>query len=112
MKVCFYTEGHLGDFIIGIPFFKLLIEKYPNNEYYQYIYGSDGTVYPDIFIRTVPNLIPTENIDGDIVIPTWFCNPIYVPLHLNTEEVLNIHMIWYRIKNISGNMFMRNTDSI
>jgi hypothetical protein len=88
MKVCFYTEGHLGDFIIGIPFFKLLIEKYPNNEYYQYIYGSDGTVYPDIFIRTVPNLIPTENIDGDIVIPTWFCNPIYVPLHLNTEEVL------------------------
>jgi len=88
MKVCFYTEGHLGDFIIGIPFLKLLIEKYPNNEYYQYIYGSEGTVYPEIFLKTVSNLIPTEKINGDLIIPTWFCNPIYVPLHLNTKEVI------------------------
>jgi len=88
MKVCFYTEGHLGDFIITIPFLKLLIEKYPDNEYYQYIYGSQGTVYPDIFFKTVPNLIPTEELEGDLVIPTWFCNPVYIPLHMNTEQVL------------------------
>jgi hypothetical protein len=88
MKICFYTEGHLGDFILTIPFLNLLIEKYTDNEYYQYIHGSDGTIYPDIFFKTVPNLIPTEKIEGDLVIPTWFCNPIYIPLHMNTEEVI------------------------
>lgn len=88
MKICFYTEGHLGDFILTIPFLKLLIEKYTDNEYYQYIHGSQGTLYPDIFFKTVPNLIPTEKLEGDLVIPTWFCNPVYMPLHMSTEEVI------------------------
>lgn len=88
MKICFYTEGHLGDFIITIPFLNLLIEKYPDNEYYQNVYGSQGTVYPDIFFKTVPKLIPTKETVGDLIIPTWFCDPIYIPLHMSTEEVL------------------------
>jgi hypothetical protein len=77
MKICFYTEGHLGDFIQTVPFVKLLSEKYPEHEYYQFVYGSHGTRYPDIFLKTVPGLIPTEELCGDINIPTWFCNPIY-----------------------------------
>lgn len=80
MKICFYTEGHLGDFLITVPFLNLLIQKYPEHEYYQYVYGSQGTRYPDIIIKTVPNLIPTENLDGDLEIPTWFCDPIYKDL--------------------------------
>ena len=33
MKVCFHTNGHLGDFIITIPFLNLLMEKYPDFVY-------------------------------------------------------------------------------
>lgn len=90
MKVCFYTNGHLGDFIISIPFLKLLIEKYPENEYYQYSRGSDRTVFPDIFIRAVPGLKLSTDICGDINIPTWFCDNEYTHLHKTGEEALQL----------------------
>lgn len=86
MKVCFYTNGHLGDFIITIPFLNLLIEKYPENEYYQCVNGSDGTVFPEIFLRTVSNLKATDTPCGDINIPTWFCDPVYSSLHMSSEQ--------------------------
>ena len=91
MKICFYTEGHLGDFIITVPFINFLIKKYPEHEYYQYVYGSQGTRYPDILIKTVPNLIPTEKIDGDLEIPTWFCDPIYRELIRNGPEPYDMY---------------------
>lgn len=86
MKVCFYTEAHLGDFLFSAPFIKLLVEKYPENEYYQYIYGSHGTVFPEIFMKTVPGLIPTSEICGDINIPTWLCDRQYSELHIPSTE--------------------------
>ena len=89
MKVCFHTNGHLGDFIITIPFLKLLMGKYPENEYYQYVHGMEGTRYPDIFLKTVPNLKPTEEISGDVIIPTHFCDPIYEKLHLGGQAALD-----------------------
>jgi hypothetical protein len=90
MKVCFYTEGHLGDFIITIPFLKLLIEKYPDNEYYQCIHGGQGTIFPEIFLKTVPNLIPTDTLCGDINIPTWFGDKSYHHLYLTGEAALKV----------------------
>jgi hypothetical protein len=86
MKICFYTEAHLGDFLFAAPFIKLLVEKYPGNQYYQYIYGSDGTVFPDIFMKTVPGLIPTKEMCGDINIPTWLCNKEYSELLIPSTE--------------------------
>ena len=86
MKICFYTEAHLGDFLFSAPFIKLLVEKYPENEYYQYIYGSHGTVFPEIFMKTVPGLIPTSEICGDINIPTWLCDRQYSELHIPSTE--------------------------
>jgi hypothetical protein len=87
MKICFYTEAHLGDFLFSAPFIKLLVEKYPENEYYQYIYGSHGTVFPEIFMKAVPGLIPANEICGDINIPTWLCNREYSEMSIpNTEN--------------------------
>ena len=85
MKVCFYTDGHLGDFLLTIPFLRLLIDKYPDNEYYQCVHGADGTRYADIFLKTVPNLNPSEDRCGDINIPTHF-GLEYQHLHLTGEE--------------------------
>lgn len=86
MKICFYTEAHLGDFLFAAPFINLLVEKYPEHEYYQYIYGSDGTVFPEIFMKTVPGLISTDEICGDINIPTWLCNREYSELIIPQTE--------------------------
>ena len=85
MKVCFHTGGHLGDFILTIPFLNLIIKKYPENEYYQSVHGMEGTRYPDSLIQTVPHLTPSETLCGDINIPTWFCDPSYSHLHLTGE---------------------------
>lgn len=86
MKICFYTEAHLGDFLFSAPFIQLLVKKYPENQYYQYIYGSDGTVFPDIFMKTVTGLIPTKEICGDLNIPTWLCNNEYSELNIPQIE--------------------------
>ena len=76
MKICFYNEGHIGDLLLNLPFIKLLIDKYPENEYYQYRYGT-GTTFHDSLIRGVGGLSYTEKMDGDINIPTWMCNKEY-----------------------------------
>ena len=86
MKVCFHTGGHLGDFLLTIPFLNLIIDKYPENEYYQYVKGMDDTRYPDSLIKTVPHLTPSETLCGDINIPSWFCDPSYQHLHKTGEE--------------------------
>ena len=76
MKICFYNEGHIGDLLLNLPFIKLLIDKYPDNEYYQYRYGT-GTTFHDSLIKGVGGLSYTEKMDGDINIPTWMCNKEY-----------------------------------
>ncbi len=76
MKICFYNEGHIGDLLLNLPFIKLLIDKYPDNEYYQYRYGA-GTTFHDSLIMGVGGLSYTEKMDGDINIPTWMCNKEY-----------------------------------
>ena len=76
MKICFYNEGHIGDLLLNLPFIKLLIDKYPENEYYQYRYGT-GTTFHDSLIKGVGGLSYTEKMDGDINIPTWMCNKEY-----------------------------------
>ena len=76
MKICFYNEGHIGDLLLNLPFIKLLIDKYPENEYYQYRYGA-GTTFHDSLIKGVGGLSYTEKMDGDINIPTWMCNKEY-----------------------------------
>ena len=76
MKICFYNEGHIGDLLLNLPFIKLLIDKYPDNEYYQYRYGT-GTIFHDSLIKGVGGLSYTEKIEGDIKIPTWMCNKEY-----------------------------------
>ena len=99
MKVCFYTYGHLGDFIITIPFITLLIEQYPDNEYYQCIHGGDGTVIPEIFLKAVPNLKPTDTPCGDLNIPTWFGDKSYHHLYLNGSEALKVLYPYDMISN-------------
>ena len=76
MKICFYNEGHIGDLLLNLPFIKLLIDKYPENEYCQYRYGT-GTTFHDSLIKGVGGLSYTEKMDGDINIPTWMCNKEY-----------------------------------
>lgn len=76
MKICFYTQGHIGDLLLTLPFIDLLIKKYPNNEYYQCVHGSGVRFHEDL-ITCIDNLNPSENICGDINIPTWMCNPEY-----------------------------------
>ena len=76
MKICFYNEGHIGDLLLNLPFIKLLIDKYPENEYYQYRYGA-RTTFHDSLIKRVGGLSYTEKMDGDINIHTWMCNKEY-----------------------------------
>lgn len=76
MKICFYSEGHIGDLLLQLPLINILIQKYPENEYYYYSYGSN-TVFHDSLVEIVSNLLPTKKINGDINIPTWFCNSAY-----------------------------------
>ena len=76
MKICFYNEGHIGDLLLNLPFIKLLIDKYPDNEYYQYRYGA-ATTFHDSLIKGVGGLSYTEKMNGDINIPTWMCNKEY-----------------------------------
>ena len=76
MKICFYSEGHLGDLLLQLPLINILIKKYPENEYQYYSYGSN-TFFHDSLISIVDNLIPTPTIKGDINIPTWPCNSQY-----------------------------------
>lgn len=76
MKICFYTHGHIGDLLLTLPFVDLLIRKYPNNEYYQSVHGS-GVRFHNSLIECVDNLIPCDEICGDINIPTWMCSPEY-----------------------------------
>jgi len=76
MKVCFYSEGHLGDLLLQLPLIDILIKKYPDNEYYYYSHGSN-TFFHDLLITIVDNLIPTSVMNGDINVPTWACNSQY-----------------------------------
>lgn len=76
MRICFYTEGHIGDLLLTLPFVDLLIKKYPDNEYYQYVHGT-GIRFHNSLITCIDGLIPSENICGDINIPTWMCNSEY-----------------------------------
>ena len=76
MKVCFYNEGHIGDLLLNLPFIKLLIDKYPENEYYQYHHGT-GTIFDESLIGGVDGLSLTDVVSGDIIIPTWMCNKEY-----------------------------------
>ena len=55
MKVCFYTNGHIGDLLITLPFIDLLIKKYPENEYYQFNQGA-STNFDDSLISCIDNL--------------------------------------------------------
>lgn len=77
MKICFYTEGHIGDLLLQLPLIDILIKSYPENEYYYYSLGGQDTILDESLIKVVNNLIPTPSLNGDLNIPTWFCNPIY-----------------------------------
>lgn len=79
MKICFYSEGHIGDLLLQLPIIDILIKSYPKNEYYYYSFGGQNTILDESLIEVVDNLIPTSNLNGDINIPTWFCNPAYNP---------------------------------
>lgn len=85
MKICFYSEGHIGDLLLQLPLINILIKKYPENEYYYYSYGGN-TVFHESLIRTIDNLLPTSNLNGDINIPTWFCNQAYDQFRKNLSE--------------------------
>jgi hypothetical protein len=90
MKVCFYTEGHIGDLLITLPFVDLLIKRYPENDYYQYIFGS-STTFDKSLIECVNGLKPTDSLCGDINIPTWMCNSEYSGWIAPPEYVLEDH---------------------
>ena len=77
MKICFYTEGHIGDLLNPLPVIDILIKKYPDNEYYFYDKGGQSTQLNHDLITIVDNLIPSNTINGDINIPTWPCNSEY-----------------------------------
>lgn len=78
MKVCFYSEGHIGDLLIPLPIIDTLIKQYPDNEYYHYDKGGGGVCFNHDLIGVVDNLIPTSNLSGDIIIPTWAPNEQYL----------------------------------
>jgi len=106
MKVCFHTKGHLGDFIITIPFLNLVIQKYPENEYLQYRYGS-GTIFHDSLIRGVGGLSFTDEVVGDINIPTWMCNKEYAEWEAPADYIFVDHFsvqeyYWKRIYEKHG----------
>jgi len=90
MKICFYTEGHIGDLLITLPFIDLLIKKYPDNEYYQCVHGN-MTLFDNTLITCVNSLIPTDSLCGDINIPTWMCNPEYSGWVVPPEYLLEDH---------------------
>lgn len=77
MKICFYSQGHIGDLLLQLPLIDILIKTYPENQYYYYSVGGDNTFFYEGLIRIVDNLFPTPVLNGDINIPTWFCNPEY-----------------------------------
>lgn len=77
MKICFYTEGHIGDLLLQLPLINILIQKYPENEYFYYNQGGDNTFLHNKLIEIVNSLNPTPSLNGDINIPTWFCNSQY-----------------------------------
>jgi hypothetical protein len=77
MKICFYSEGHIGDLLLQLPLIDILIKSYPENEYYYYSLAGQNTILDESLIQVVNNLFPTSVLNGDINIPTWFCNPVY-----------------------------------
>jgi len=106
MKICFYNEGHIGDLLLNLPFIKLLIDKYPENEYLQYRYGS-GTIFHDSLIRGVGGLSFTDEVGGDINIPTWMCNKEYAEWEAPADYIFVDHFsvqeyYWKRIYEKHG----------
>ena len=106
MKICFYNEGHIGDLLLNLPFIKLLIDKYPDNEYYQYRYGT-GTTFHDSLIKGVGGLSYTDEINGDINIPTWMCNKEYAEWEAPADYIFEDHFsvqeyYWKRIYKKHG----------
>ena len=106
MKICFYNEGHIGDLLLNLPFIKLLIDKYPENEYYQYRYGA-GTSFHDSLIRGVGGLSYTDEINGDLNIPTWMCNKEYAEWEAPVDYIFEDHFsvqeyYWKRIYKKHG----------
>jgi len=106
MKICFYTEGHIGDFLLTLPFVDLLIKKYPNNEYYQCVNGN-GVRFHDSLIGCIDGLNPSEDLCGDINIPTWMCNSEYagweVPSDYSLEDQFSVaRFFWTRIYDKHG----------
>jgi hypothetical protein len=77
MKICFYSGGHIGDLLLQLPLINILIKSYPKNEYYYYCLGGQNTVFHESLIGVVHNLSSTPTLNGDINIPTWFCDPSY-----------------------------------
>ena len=106
MKICFYNEGHIGDLLLNLPFIKLLIDKYPDNEYYQYRYGA-GTSFHDSLIRGVGGLSYTDEVNGDLNIPTWMCNKEYAEWEAPADYIFEDHFsvqeyYWKRIYKKHG----------
>ena len=106
MKICFYNEGHIGDLLLNLPFIKLLIDKYPENEYLQYRYGS-GTIFHDSLIRGVGGLSFADEVGGDINIPTWMCNKEYAEWEAPADYIFVDHFsvqeyYWKRIYEKHG----------
>jgi hypothetical protein len=87
MKVCFYSEGHIGDLLVPLPIIDTLIKQYPDNQYYHYDQGS-GVSFNHDLIRVVDNLIPTSNLTGDIIIPTWVPNQQYIEFRNNYNLII------------------------
>lgn len=77
MKICFYSEGHIGDLLLQLPLINILIKSHPQNQYYYYSMGGQNTLFDVSLIQVVDNLSPSSTLDGDINIPTWFCNSAY-----------------------------------
>jgi len=101
MKICFYTQGHIGDLLLTLPFINLLIKKYPDNQYYQCVHGS-GIRFHDTLITSIDGLTPSEDICGDINIPTWMCNSEYsewkLPPGYSLEDQFTVmRFYWERI---------------
>jgi hypothetical protein len=101
MKICFYTEGHIGDLLITLPFIDLLIKKYSENDYYQFVHGN-MTLFDDSLITSVNRLSPSDSLCGDINIPTWMCNSEYSGWTVPPEYILEDHFsimkfYWKRI---------------
>lgn len=106
MKICFYTQGHIGDLLLTLPFIDLLIKRYPKNEYYQYVNGS-GVKFHESLIKCIDNLIPSDSICGDINIPTWMCNSEYSdwiapPDYCFEDQFTSMKFYWSKIYSKHG----------